>query len=319
MVSKLYGYRLWIALLTAAALISLTVFTYHTVYESKTDEGGINDENLLIVAKGEQHTIYATNETYQEMKKTGKEGTPFYTLETLPEINETDALALARKFIKDPVERRNTYAYEFSERNEPKIRVVIGKDRGVTYIDERYLGSTIQADQALSREELINRSKEIVLSLRGSVKDLVVEVVQSPKIVEVNGGSGEESVAGFSDQLVKFRQMVNGVPVYGAHGYIIVSLGPGGILTFYDDQTVKYSKISTSGVVGSVESAVQYLANNGVPALRNNELILKEWSLVFFDGGVYPSQIGLYYRFLLESVNHKVSSQEFVLAFPYPE
>lgn len=275
----------YVLVLGAVAIIVIAgVLTYvYTERKEKEKTAG-----LILFLKGEKHNIYVDSETLQMINSSDPGGSPLLEVLMKPLYNATFADAVARKFLNEPV-RGSGSVFEYHEKNDTMKRVLVDQAYTITYINDEYTSAIIPKEQVLSNETLINLSYSIIQRFRGDYSDLRVEIIQTPKLIIVNGSSGKEELIGYGGQLVVFRQYINGVPVMGFHGTVKISFGPGGVLQSYMDFTVPCENVSQrGGTVRSVRSVFQDIADGGT-TLEGRDLRVVSWTLCFMT--TYPPQI----------------------------
>ncbi len=269
--------------------------------ESSSSENG----NLILLASGEKHNIYTDNSTFEQVNNKG--GTPYLQVEVAPRYNLSFSWQVARKILKNPVFYNGSSGdpYSFHDREDKNRTVSVYTSLFIiSYRLKGYNASPRDIKDFLPNETIMNMSLKFVELYRDNITDYRVESIVYSRVWECNATTGKKVFLGYLKQYVTLRQYINGIPVKGFYGRISLVFGPGGVLIWYMDLSLPYTKVVRGGTARPVTSFLNDMAENGYAGFNERNLTLKRWYPAFMTYGRSSREVAfLGYVIVLAPVN----------------
>ncbi|MBN1389053.1 MAG: hypothetical protein JXA22_00240, partial [Candidatus Thermoplasmatota archaeon] len=220
-------------------LISASILVCYFVNENDND----GKSEWFIFADGKETDIYVNSTTYYKSQDGNSDidVMQIYPLNFDP-YTEEEKKTIITKLIGENYSTRNVSDYIVYSNNTKIITNRI--DGFFGYADSSAGLESMNFNELLSENELINRSKEIFKLFKINESELKLDYIESREHIKAKYGSN--LAYPIQEQFVIYTQFINGYAISGLKGNIRFAFGKNGGLILFKDNTLKYNKIQIS-------------------------------------------------------------------------
>lgn len=274
--------KVFIVIVVSLLIITpIIILINHEFLDEKRD--------LILLVKGSEISIYS-NKTID-----------YYYINSYPNVshivskkfNETNIMDYSKMFFNyTSMEMTSIIEYEFKN-NYSNERLRIDQNGCIHYSSGVSLAKINNKDLMYSREKAIDKAKEIVKRIHPNNNYILTNYY----IVECHRNSldGTRNLIGYEDQVIIFRQVVNGINVTGARGEVSVRFGENGTLLNYLDYTFPVDRIIDDNFsMKSLDSALNILSDKKIGS--DKEYTLKKCNHAYYVPMIDYSMIFLNYE-----------------------